>query len=157
MKCPYCDYEDDKVLESRSLRGGEATKRRRECLRCQRRFTTYEQIEELRVMVVKRDGRREPFDRKKILKGMTVACEKRPVSTDTIESIADEVERAVYDAGGREIESSRVGEMVADQLRGVDQVAYVRFASVYWQFEDIKQFREIVDSLDKSRRRRKKP
>ena len=147
MKCPFCAHEDDKVLESRSVRTGEATKRRRECLKCQRRFTTYEQVEELAVMVVKRDGRRERFDRGKILKGMTVACEKRPVATDVLESITDDIERSVYDAAEREIESSRIGEMVAEALRNVDQVAYVRFASVYWQFEDVKQFREIVDSL----------
>ena len=154
MKCPFCAHEDDKVLESRSVRMGEAMKRRRECLKCQRRFTTYEQVEELAVMVVKRDGRRERFDRGKILKGMTVACEKRPVAMDVLESITDDIERSVYDAAEREIESSRIGEMVAEALRNVDQVAYVRFASVYWQFEDIKQFREIVEQLGNRRGRR---
>ncbi len=133
---------------------GETTKRRRECLKCQRRFTTYEQIDEMAAMVVKRDGRRERFDRAKVLKGMTVACEKRPVAMDVLESITDDIERSVYDTGEREIESSQVGEMVADALRNVDQVAYVRFASVYWQFEDIKQFREIVEQLGSRRGRR---
>ena len=154
MRCPFCGHEDDKVLESRSLRMGETTKRRRECLKCQRRFTTYEQIDEMAAMVVKRDGRRERFDRAKVLKGMTVACEKRPVAMDVLESITDDIERSVYDTGEREIESSQVGEMVADALRNVDQVAYVRFASVYWQFEDIKQFREIVEQLGSRRGRR---
>jgi transcriptional repressor NrdR len=154
MICPYCGHRDDKVLESRPLRGGEAIKRRRECLACGRRFTTYEEIERLRVMVVKKDGSREPFDRGKILKGMTVACEKRPISMDTLERITDEIERAVYDAGVREIESSQLGEMVVKALRKVDQVAYVRFASVYRQFEDVGQFKEIVDVLGKRGRKR---
>ena len=147
MKCPFCGHQDDKVLESRTAKSGEAIKRRRECLACARRFTTYEQIEELQVMVVKRDGRREPFDRMKILKGMIVACEKRPVGMDVLESITDEIERMVYDSGVREIGSEQMGEMVADALRGVDQVAYVRFASVYRQFEDVGQFKEIIDIL----------
>ena len=155
MICPYCGHRDDKVLESRPLRGGEAIKRRRECLACGRRFTTYEEIEQLRVMVVKRDGSREPFDRSKVLKGMIVACEKRPISMDTLEKITDDIERAVYDAGVREIESSQIGEMVVKDLRKVDQVAYVRFASVYRQFEDVGQFKEIVDVL--GRRGRKRP
>ena len=147
MKCPFCDYQEDKVLESRTVKGGDAIKRRRECLSCGRRFTTYEQIEELRVMVVKKDGRREPFDRNKILKGMTAACEKRPIGTDALELLVDNIEREVYDSGLREIESSRIGEMVAEALRKVDKVAYVRFASVYRQFEDVGQFKEIVDVL----------
>jgi transcriptional repressor NrdR len=155
MKCPFCGFQDDKVLSSRTARNGEAIRRRRECLSCARRFTTFEQIEELRVMVVKRDMRREPFDRNKILKGMTVACEKRPVGTDVLEALADEIERDVYDSGAREIESEEVGEMVANALRGVDQVAYVRFASVYRQFEDVGQFRDIVDVLGGRRKSRK--
>lgn len=155
MICPYCGHQDDKVLESRPLRGGEAIKRRRECLACGRRFTTYEEIEQLRVMVVKRDGSREPFDRSKVLKGMIVACEKRPIGMDTLEKITDDIERAVYNAGVREIESSQIGEMVVKALRKVDQVAYVRFASVYRKFEDVGQFKEIVDVL--GRRGRKRP
>ena len=154
MICPYCGHRDDKVLETRPLRGGEAIKRRRECLACGRRFTTYEEIEQLRVMLVKKDGSREPFDRNKVLKGMIVACEKRPISMDTLEKITDDIERAVYDAGVREIESSQIGEMVVKALRKVDQVAYVRFASVYRQFEDVGQFKEIVDVLGKRARKR---
>jgi transcriptional repressor NrdR len=155
MKCPFCGYHDDKVLESRTAREGEAIRRRRECLSCARRFTTFEEIEELRVMVVKRDGRREPFDRDKVLRGMIVACEKRPVPMDTLESATDEIERAVYESSGREIETEAIGEMVVEALRKVDQVAYVRFASVYRQFEDVGQFREIVDVLGRGKRRTK--
>lgn len=152
MRCPFCGHHDDKVLESRTARDGEAIRRRRECLSCARRFTTFEEIEELRVMVVKKDGRREPFDRDKVIRGMIVACEKRPVGMDTLESAADQIERAVYDSGSHEIESEAIGEMVADALRKVDKVAYVRFASVYRQFEDVGQFREIVDVLGGRRR-----
>lgn len=149
MKCPFCGCLDDKVLHSRSVRDGEAIRRRRECAACSGRFTTFEHIEEVRIMVVKRDSRREPFDRDKVLRGMITACEKRPVPMDTLESIVDRVERAVLDLGGGEIESAKIGEHVADELRKVDQVAYVRFASVYRQFEDIGQFKEIVDGLGK--------
>ena len=154
MKCPFCGHQDDKVLESRSAQEGEAIRRRRECLSCARRFTTYEQVEDMRVMVVKRDGRRELFDRGKVLRGMMVACEKRPVATDVLQGMADEIERAVYDLGAREIESSQIGEMVADALRKVDQVAFVRFASVYWQFENVEQFKELVEVLGGRRKRR---
>ncbi len=156
MRCPFCGNDDDKVLESRAARDGAAIRRRRECNSCGRRFTTFEEVEELRVMVIKRDGRREPFDRDKVLRGMIVACEKRPVGMDTLESAADSIERSVYDAGGSEIESEAIGEMVAEVLRGVDQVAYVRFASVYRQFEDVGQFREIVDVLGSGGKRRQK-
>ena len=155
MKCPFCGCQDDKVLESRSVRDGEAMKRRRECAACARRYTTYEEIEELRVMVVKRDGRREPFDRHKILKGMIVACEKRPIAMDMLESMAEKIEQSIYNAGVKEIESAEIGDMVGESLRTVDQVAYVRFASVYRQFEDVGQFREIVDVLGGSRKKRK--
>lgn len=124
----------------------------RECLACKGRFTTFEHIEEVRIMVVKRDGRREPFDRNKVLRGMITACEKRPVPMDTLESIADRVERAVLDLGGGEIESAKIGEHVAEELRKVDQVAFVRFASVYRQFEDVGQFKEIVDGLGKRKK-----
>jgi len=154
MKCPFCGDLDDKVLESRTVQAGEGIRRRRECLGCGRRFTTYEQIEELRVMVVKNDGRREPFDRGKVLKGMRVACEKRPVSTDTLESVAEDIERRVYDSGAREIDSETIGEMVVEALRNIDSVAYVRFASVYRQFEDVGQFKDIIDVLGGRRKRR---
>jgi len=148
MKCPYCGHKDDKVLDSRSIREGEGIRRRRECLACGRRFTTYEEIEELRLAVVKKDQRREPFDRAKILKGMLTACEKRPVPTETLNAAVDRIERTVYDRGELEIESREIGEMVMEELRHIDQVAYVRFASVYRQFEDVGQFKEIVDVLD---------
>jgi transcriptional repressor NrdR len=148
MKCPFCGDQNDRVLESRPIREGEAIRRRRECLGCGRRYSTFEEIEERRVMVVKRDGRREPFDRAKVLRGMTVACEKRPVPTETLNAAVDRIERTVYDRGELEIESREIGEMVMEELRHIDQVAYVRFASVYRQFEDVGQFKEIVDVLD---------
>ena len=155
MRCPFCGHQDDKVLDSRTVKDGDAIRRRRECVSCERRFTTYEEIEEMLVMVVKRDGRREPFDREKVLRGMIVACEKRPVGMDTLEAAADGIERAVYDSGSHEIDSGTIGEMVVEALRKVDQVAYVRFASVYRQFEDVGQFKEIVDVLDRGRGRSK--
>jgi len=147
VKCPYCGHQEDRVLDSRSVRDGESVKRRRECLRCGRRFTTYETIEEMEVMVVKKDQRREPFERAKVFKGMKAACEKRPVSMETLESVADEIERTIYNSGIREVSSAEIGEMVIEALRKIDQVAYVRFASVYRQFEDVTQFKEIVDVL----------
>lgn len=148
MKCPYCGHKDDKVLDSRSVREGEGIRRRRECLECARRFTTYEEIEEVRLVVVKKDERREPFDRSKILKGMVTACEKRPVSVAQLEAAVDEIERALYNRGVKEIRSVEIGDMVIRKLRGLDQVAYIRFASVYRQFEDVTQFKELVEVLD---------
>lgn len=153
MKCPYCGHQEDKVLDSRSARDGEAVKRRRECLSCERRFTTYEQIEEMQVMVIKKDQRREPFDRTKVLKGMTAACEKRPVSMETLESAADQIERTIYDSGQREISVIEIGDMVIDSLKNIDKVAYVRFASVYREFEDVTQFKEIVDFINGRKQR----
>ena len=155
MKCPFCGCLNDKVLQSRSVKDGEVMRRRRECSACARRFTTFEQIEQVRVMVVKRDDRREPFDRGKVLRSMTVACEKRPVSADVLEEITDRIEREIIDMGVMEIESAKIGEMVMQALRKVDQVAYVRFASVYRQFEDIGQFKEIVEGLGKRKTSRK--
>jgi transcriptional repressor NrdR len=149
MKCPFCGFQEDRVLDSRSVREGEAIKRRRECLNCERRFTTYEEIEEMRIMVVKKDQRREPFERGKLLRGMLAACEKRPVSAETLESVADDLERAVYNSGSREISSSEIGEMVMERLSRLDRVAFVRFASVYREFEDVTQFKEIIDVLDR--------
>ena len=150
MKCPYCGHKDDKVLDSRSTREGEGIRRRRECLACARRFTTYEEIEEMRLMVVKKDERREPFDRSKILKGMHTACEKRPVSVGQLEAAVDEIERALYNRGDKEVRSVEIGDMVIEKLKQLDQVAYIRFASVYRQFEDVTQFRELVEVLDTS-------
>ena len=147
MKCPYCGHKDDKVLDSRSTREGEGIRRRRECLACARRFTTYEEIEEMRLTVVKKDERRQPFDRSKILKGMLTACEKRPVSVDQLETAVDEIERALYNRGDKEVRSIVIGDMVIERLRRLDQVAYIRFASVYRQFEDVTQFKELVDHV----------
>ncbi len=148
MKCPYCGHKDDKVLDSRSIRDDEGIRRRRECIECGRRFTTYEQIEEMRLTVIKKDQSRVAFDRAKVLKGMTAACQKRPVSIDQLESAADEIERALCNRGDKEVSSSEVGDMVIQKLKQLDQVAYVRFASVYRQFEDVTQFKELVDVLD---------
>jgi len=148
MKCPYCGHKDDKVLDSRSIREGEGIRRRRECLACGRRFTTYEDIEELRLAVVKKDQRREPFDRAKILKGMLTACEKRPVSIADLEAAVDEIERVLYNRGDKEVTSAEIGDMVIERLRQLDRVAYVRFASVYREFEDATQFKELVEVLD---------
>jgi len=147
MRCPFCGYQEDRVIESRAVRDGEAIRRRRECLSCARRFTTYEQIEEIQPMVVKKDQRREPFDRSKILRGMVTACEKRPISVETLEQVADRIETELYESGRREVNSAEIGEKVIEALHALDQVAYVRFASVYRQFEDISQFKEIVDRL----------
>ena len=148
MKCPYCGHNDDKVLDSREIREGEGIRRRRECIQCTRRYTTYEQIEEVRLIVVKKDQRREQFDRSKIFKGMLTACEKRPVSIAQLESAVDEIERSLYNRGDKEVPSTEVGEMVIEKLKQLDQVAYIRFASVYRQFEDVTQFKELVDVLD---------
>lgn len=148
MKCPYCGHKDDKVLDSRSIREGEGIRRRRECLACGRRFTTYEEIEEMRLTVVKKDERREPFDRSKIFRGMLTACEKRPVSVAQLEAAVDEIERSLYNRGDKEVRSVEIGDMVIEKLRRMDQVAYIRFASVYRQFEDVTQFKELVEVLD---------
>lgn len=140
MKCPYCGYKEDKVVDSRATQEESAIRRRRECLKCGKRFTTYEYIEEVSLMVIKKDSRREPFDRKKILAGITKACEKRPVSLEKMEEIATWVERAVQKKSDREVFSSKIGELVMQRLKLLDDVAYVRFASVYRQFKDVSQF-----------------
>ncbi len=150
MKCPFCACQEDRVLESRVVQEGDAIRRRRECTTCERRFTTYEQVEEMRVMVVKKDGRRESFDRGKILTGMIIACRKRPVAMETLQSVVEDIERRVFDLGPGELASERIGAMVADELRALDQVAYVRFASVYRQFEDVGQFSEIIQEVGMS-------
>ncbi|MBM3246324.1 MAG: transcriptional repressor NrdR [Candidatus Omnitrophica bacterium] len=155
MKCPYCGYKEDKVVDSRSTQEESAIRRRRECLKCGKRFTTYEYIEEASLMVIKKDGRREPFDRKKILGGIIKACEKRPVSMEKMEEIATAVERAIQKKSDREVAASRVGELVMEKLKQLDDVAYVRFASVYRQFKDVGQFMvELKDILNKEKQRR---
>jgi transcriptional repressor NrdR len=147
MRCPYCSHEEDRVLDTRSAAAGRAIRRRRECLNCARRFTTYEEVEELQLMVVKKDQRREPFDRAKILVGLKAACQKRPVSTATLDGAVDDIERTLYNKFRKEVRAEEIGELVIQCLQCLDSVAYVRFASVYRAFEDPEQFREIVDAL----------
>lgn len=147
MKCPFCGHQEDKVMDSRPSKGGAAIRRRRECLGCEKRFTTYEQIEEILPMVVKRDGRREPFDRLKIVAGVRKAVEKRPVSSEKIESLVDDIENALMERAAKEINSTEIGEMVMNRLKELDDVAYVRFASVYRQFKDINAFMDEVKKL----------
>ncbi|HHL40898.1 MAG TPA: transcriptional repressor NrdR [Deltaproteobacteria bacterium] len=149
MKCPFCGHIEDKVIDSRLSQDGDATRRRRECLRCSKRFTTYERVEELLPHVIKKDGTRELFDRTKILKGLRKACEKRPVAMDAVEEAIDRVEMRFVGSGEREVSSAAIGEAVMEELRGLDEVAYVRFASVYREFRDINEFmRELKDLLD---------
>lgn len=147
MKCPYCQFLEDRVLDSRVARDGEAIKRRRECLRCGRRYTTYEHIEERRLRVVKKDGRREPFERQKILRGLELACRKRPISTATLEATVEEIERRLYDRAEPEVQATLIGELIMDALKRLDPVAYVRFASVYRDFQDLTQFHELLEVL----------
>lgn len=140
MKCPYCGYEESKVVDSRHSDDGNSIRRRRECLSCQKRFTTYETVESLPVVVVKKDNSREPFDRNKILRGMVRACEKRPVSMADLEAAVAEIEQIVQNSLDREVDTGRIGELVMERLKPLDEVAYVRFASVYRQFKDINSF-----------------
>lgn len=151
MKCPFCDELEDKVVDSRMAREGEVIRRRRECLACKRRFTSYERIEESFPIVVKKDGRREPFDRLKIVSGLKKACEKRPISTATIEAVADRIEKRIQEMGETEVSSRTVGEEVVRELHQLDQVAYVRFASVYREFKDIEQFMDELKILARER------
>jgi transcriptional repressor NrdR len=154
VKCPFCDDVEDKVVDSRMAKEGEVIRRRRECLTCKRRYTTYERVEETMPAVVKKDGRREPFDRGKIVSGLKKACEKRPISTATIESVTERIEKRIQDMGETEIVSTAVGEEVMKELSQLDQVAYVRFASVYREFKDIDQFMDEIKSLAQQRRER---
>jgi len=149
MLCPFCGENEDKVLDSREAPDGTTIKRRRECKACGRRFTTHEQIEEMVVYVVKSNGRREQFSRDKILKGLRLSCTGRPVSSETLEETAADIERMLYNRLEREVPSREIGDMVMERLRALDHVAYVRFASVYKQFEDATQFKEIVNMLRK--------
>lgn len=147
MKCPFCGTLDNRVIDSRLSQGGEVTRRRRECDSCVRRYTTYERVEQVLPLVVKKDGRREPFDRMKILAGLRRACEKRPVSSEALEGLIDDIERELVEAGEKECLSSAIGERIMDRLRHVDQVAYVRFASVYRSFKDIHEFMAELSDL----------
>jgi transcriptional repressor NrdR len=152
VKCPYCNHLKDKVVDSREVGAGDAIRRRRECLSCGRRFTSYERIEEVPYLVVKKDGRREAFDRGKLLAGLHRACEKRPVSAKALTDIVDEIEQMIQEAPDREVEARQVGERVMDKLRELDKVAYVRFASVYRQFEDVEEFMQELHGLLQTRK-----
>jgi len=155
MRCPFCAYKEDKVVDSRATAEESAVRRRRECLKCGKRFTTYEYVEEVSLLVIKKDGRREAFDRKKILSGIIRACEKRPVSVEKMEEIVTQVERLIQKKSDREVLASRIGELVMEKLKLIDDVAYVRFASVYRQFKDVGQFMvELKDILGKDKKKK---
>ena len=147
MKCPYCNHPDSKVVDSRPAEDGSSIRRRRECLECHKRFTTFEVMESLPVVVIKKDGSRQTFDRTKLLNGMIRACEKRPVPFGKLEDIANEIEQVLQNEMDREIPSTKIGELVMDRLKDVDEVAYVRFASVYRQFKDINTFMAELSKL----------
>ena len=147
MRCPFCAHPESKVVDSRPSDEGASIRRRRECLACHKRFTTYETMESLPLVVIKKDGSRQTFDKSKILNGMIRACEKRPVPFDTLNHMADEIEQTLQNAMEREIPTARIGELVMDKLKGVDEVAYVRFASVYRQFKDISTFMADLNKL----------
>ncbi len=152
MKCPFCRDLENKVIDSRLSKDGDIIRRRRECLRCERRFTTYERVEEMLPMIVKKDGRREVYDRMKVTAGLKKACEKRPVSMEMIEQAADRIERMLQERGEKEVSSSVIGEAIMRALYDLDKVAYVRFASVYRSFEDVNEFmRELKDLIQTSR------
>ena len=147
MICPFCGTKNHKVVDSRSSGEERAIRRRRECLKCKRRFTTYEYVEESRLMVLKKDGRREPFNRKKVMNGIMKACEKRPISTERIEKSVDEIERELQRKFDKEVRAKDIGELVMSKLQDLDEVAYVRFASVYRQFKDVTQFMKEIKHL----------
>ena len=150
MKCPFCGHVEDKVIDSRSSNEDKSVRRRRECIQCKKRFTTYEYIEEIPLMVIKKDGRREAFDRNKIISGILKACEKRPVSVEKVEAVVDKVEKELQTSFDKEVKAQVVGELVMEHLHKLDEVAYVRFASVYRQFKDINHFmKELKDLLSK--------
>jgi transcriptional repressor NrdR len=147
MKCPFCESQEDKVIDSRVSKEGNAIRRRRECLKCGKRFTSYERVEELAPMVIKKDGRRESFNADKIRSGLLIACKKRPIETDKIDEIVDNIEKKLIGLGEKEIPSSSIGEEIMAALKELDKVAYVRFASVYRQFKDINELRDEVQTL----------
>lgn len=144
MRCPYCGSCEDRVVDSRDSREGRAIRRRRECLKCTKRFTTYEMVEEVSLMVAKKDGRREPFDRQKILTGISRACQKRPISLEQMEAIVDEIEKTLQASFEREIKTVEIGNLVMAKLKALDKVAYVRFASVYREFKDTTDFMKVL-------------
>ncbi|MCU0701127.1 MAG: transcriptional regulator NrdR [Myxococcaceae bacterium] len=147
MRCPFCSTQDTRVMDSRDSSEGAVIRRRRECEACKRRFTTYERVEELNPLVVKKDGRREAFDRDKLIAGLKKACEKRPVSVDQLEAFVTELERRLQELGEKEVTSTRLGEMIMERLPGLDEVAYVRFASVYRSFRDISEFMDELKEI----------
>lgn len=155
MKCPYCDYFESKVVDTRPTEEGQAIRRRRECIKCSKRFTTYEKIEEIPIIVVKKDGNRQSYNRNKLLNGIIKSCEKRPVSIDSIEKIVDDIEKTLSNSLEKEVTSVEIGEMVMNKLKDLDEVAYVRFASVYRQFKDVNSFmdelKKILDEGSQSR------
>lgn len=147
MKCPFCGYPEDKVVDSRESKEGDSIRRRRECLKCERRFTSYERIDEIPYMVVKKDGKRETFERHKIMSGLLRACEKRPISSAQLEDIVDTVEKQVQDSPDRELSTGSIGKIIMRKLKTLDKVAYVRFASVYLEFEDVSEFMTELKDL----------
>ncbi len=152
MTCPFCGHLQDKVVDSRESKEGDVIRRRRECLACERRFTTYERIDEVPYMVVKKDGRREKFDRQKVLAGLLKACEKRPVAMGKLAEIVDEVERRLLESGDRELSTTAIGELLMERLRNLDKIAYVRFASVYRDFQDEEAFFNELKTLIRQKR-----
>jgi len=151
MRCPFCDYEDSKVIDSRESKNGLTSRRRRECLSCARRFTTYEKIDEIPYMVVKKDGKRQRFESQKLLQGLLKACEKRPVPVARLEEIVEEIETMLQDRSDKEIETTRIGQVVMKKLKELDKVSYVRFASVYREFRDVLEFKKELESLLKEK------
>ena len=147
MRCPYCGYQESRVLDSRSTEEGSSIRRRRECIQCEKRFTTYERIEETPLIVIKKNGSKEVFNPQKILTGLLKACEKRPVSRERLENLASDIEKKLRNSLVQEIDSQQIGEMVMEELREIDEVAFVRFASVYRQFKDINKFMEELEKL----------
>jgi transcriptional repressor NrdR len=151
MKCPFCGSIEDKVIDSRTSKEGDAIRRRRECLKCTKRFTSYERVEDMIPVVVKKDGRREPFDRQKVLTGLKKACEKRPIGTVALDGVTDSIEKKLVGLGAKEVNSTWIGEEVMSALKELDKVAYVRFASVYRQFKDINELMNEVKTLFKGK------
>jgi transcriptional repressor NrdR len=154
MKCPFCENLEDRVIDSRTSKEGNAIRRRRECLKCGKRFTSYERVEDVVSMVVKKDGRREPFDMNKIKNGLLIACKKRPIETDKIDGIVDSIEKKLVGLGMKEVQSAWIGEQIMSELKDLDKVAYVRFASVYRKFKDINDLMDEVKTLFEGRERR---
>ena len=151
MRCPFCGHIEDKVVDSREAKDGDSIRRRRECLECGRRFTSYERIDEIPYMVVKKDGKRESFDRNKVLAGLMRACEKRPISMIQLETIVDEIEKELQDSSDRELPTNEIGKIIMRRLKAIDKVAYVRFASVYLEFEDVSAFMAELKDLVRAR------